>query len=234
MNILIIEDDVILAEGIKKVFQERIISNRVKIASSYKEFLFELKIIRSYDIILIDIVLEKWCVKNWIDIVKIIRREDKCIPVIIISGHTDLIWLENAFNSWASDYIIKPFRLKELELRIFKWFKIYFYSDKSNNCKEINYYWLRYDLNENIFYFYEQKIDLTKANKYLLSIFLSSPEKLFRQNLLIEKIWWDISFLLDRNLRIVVLRLKTSLKQYWLDSRIQNIRGEWYMLKKDD
>lgn len=231
MNILIIEDDLDLAEKIKLIFFKKILSNRIKILHSYKAFLRELTIIWSYDIILVDIILWWNETKTWIDIINIIRRDYKCIPIVIISWMSEISRLEKWFDMWASDYITKPFRLRELEIRIYKWFKIYFYSDKSNNCSFLNYNWLTYHLEENIFYYNDVKLNLTKWNKYLLWIFISNKEKILSERFLIEKIRWDIWFVVERNLRIVILRLKYSLKEYWLENRIQNIRGEWYKLK---
>ena len=74
MNILIIEDDIILAEKIKKVFEKKIISNRIVSVNTYDLFLTQLSIIRSYDIIITDINLEPWN-KSWLDIIKIIRKK---------------------------------------------------------------------------------------------------------------------------------------------------------------
>ena len=57
MNILIIEDDVFLAERIGKVFESKVIANRVKILHSFLEFLEEFSVVASYDIILTDLKL---------------------------------------------------------------------------------------------------------------------------------------------------------------------------------
>lgn len=231
MNILIIEDDIILANKLKLTFEKKILSNRINTIYSYKNFLRELVVIQSYDIILVDLFL--WDKdKTGIDIINIIRKEDKCIPVIIISWMSDIEWLEKWFNIWASDYIVKPFRLKELEIRIYKWFKLYFYSDKSNNCEFLEYNWLKYHLDENLFYYNEKKLILTKWNKYLLWIFISNKEKKLTERFLIEKIRGDIWFVVERNLRIVILRLKNNLKDYWIDWWIENIRWEGYIFKK--
>jgi DNA-binding response OmpR family regulator len=58
MNILIIEDDIFLAKNIKKVFKKRVITNLITLISSYEDFIKELPIIKSYDIILVDIMLK--------------------------------------------------------------------------------------------------------------------------------------------------------------------------------
>jgi len=57
MNILIIEDDIYLSQNIKKVFEKKVLSNRIKILDSYLGFINEVAIIESYDLILIDILL---------------------------------------------------------------------------------------------------------------------------------------------------------------------------------
>jgi response regulator of citrate/malate metabolism len=57
MNILIIEDDSLLAENLKRTFDKKIVTNRIKVISKYLEFSRELNIIKSYDIILVDILL---------------------------------------------------------------------------------------------------------------------------------------------------------------------------------
>lgn len=97
--------------------------------------------------------------------------------------------IEDGFNSGANDYIIKPFRLKELEIRVMKWFKTYFLSIYFGNDEIIEYGDLKYNISENQFYYKNNSIKLTKKNKYILSILLSQPEKLLTNTYLIEKIW---------------------------------------------
>ena len=58
MNILIVEDDVFLAERIGDVFRSKVISNRVKIVHSYLSFSEQVPILSSYDIILTDLSLQ--------------------------------------------------------------------------------------------------------------------------------------------------------------------------------
>lgn len=231
MNILIIEDDLFLARNIEKMFDKKVITNRIKIISNYNNFVRELSIINSYDIILVDIFLRPNEEKTGIDFIKLVREKNKSIPVIVVSRADDLLYLEKAFSVWANDYITKPFRFRELEIRVFKWFSIYLYSDL-HATENLSYFWLEYCMRKNEFYYNWEVLELTKSNKYLLSLFLSNREVLLKENFLIEKIWWDISCIIERNLRVSILRLKRALEIYNLDSRICNIRGEWYMLKK--
>lgn len=232
MNILIIEDDLFLAEKIKVLFKTKILSNNIDICSSLKEFLDLSNLIQSYDIILSDIKLWLWNQNHdWYEIIKFIRKKNTNIPIVVISWNSEIEWLRYAFECWASDYIIKPIRLKELEVRVLNWYKNYYLSNISFLWKIHNYKNLSYNIYTNEFFFNNKQIILTKSSKYILSLFFASPEKLLKEDFLIEKIWWDKCFNINRNLRIQILRLKQSLYNVWLEWCIKNIRWEWYILK---
>ena len=55
MNLLIIEDDILLASQIARIFGGRMISNRIRMIHSPLEFSREIPLIRSYDIIITDL-----------------------------------------------------------------------------------------------------------------------------------------------------------------------------------
>lgn len=233
MNVLIIEDDVYLASKIWEVFENSVLTNRVKTLHSYIDFLNELSNIDAYDIVLTDIMLGWPDEKTGIDILKVIRRKNLELPIIIISSLSSYDSLESAFSIGANDYIIKPFRIRELEIRVNKWFQDYIFSIYSALNKRISYKEVVYDISKSEFYFNEKKMPLTKSNKYVFSLFLIYAEKLISEQFLIRKIWWDNEEISpSRNTRIIVLRLKERLEQYWLDQRIQNVRWEWYILQK--
>jgi DNA-binding response OmpR family regulator len=233
MNILIIEDDIYLSANIKKVFKKRVITNRITLLSSYECFINELPVISSYDIILVDIKLKDLHHQNWIDIIQIIRWKLITIPIVVISWFNDIDLIEEAFDVWASDYIAKPFRLKELEIRIMKWFQAYCMNLIFSNSQVIKYKKLTYQFDNNDFYFWDIKIDLTKKSKFILFQLLIQPEKLLSECILKEKLWWDREIIKERNLRVNILRLKKSLESVWIWNWIQNKRWEWYILKKD-
>lgn len=233
MNLLIIEDDEILADRIAKSLNLTGNFNNIKVINSYESFLGEYHIINSYDIILVDILLSKDLShdNNGIKIVNLIRKKSEIVPIIIISWLRDINWLEDAFWSWVNDYLIKPFRLKELEIRVHRWFKCFLHNNVKIK-KELNYYGLKKDLYRWEFYFKGKKIKLTKTSKFILTLFLQNPGRLLTDSFLINKIWWDLSSIIDRNPRVNITRLKKSLEPFWLDSRIVNVRGEGYVLEK--
>lgn len=232
MNFLIIEDDIFLASKLKYLFDKRQDINLVKVINNYLEFLDELSTIDIYDIILLDINLWNES-KSGIDIIEIVRKKNLYVPIIIVSWIDDISNIRDLFNLWASDYIIKPFRFEELEIRVLKWFKNRFLKIENFNNKYFLYNWLLYDIEINEFYFNWKNIRLTKKNKYLLYIFLVNSEKFLSLNYIEDKIFWNYDSFKEKNIRIYIFRLRVILRDFWIDSWIKNIRWEWYIFKKD-
>ena len=69
------------------------------------------------DVYVIDINLPNI---NGLDLVKQIRNIDNNVPIIMITASVDINDFENAYDFGCSDYIKKPFNLKELDIRLNK------------------------------------------------------------------------------------------------------------------
>lgn len=234
MNILIVEDDIFLASRIKEAFLKYGYINRVKHISSYDDYLYENYNIKSFDIVLLDINLSKSDKKEGFKILSQIRESYYTIPVIIISASDEYLFLEEAFARGAHDYMVKPFRNRELQIRIERWFRNYVFSEYFSINKIVEYWGLTYDLTRFSFYWKWKEIKLSKGSKYILSLFMIYKEELITRDFLIWKIWGYAEEDYEKNLRIKVMRLKKQLREYGFDTWIKTIRGEWYIFRKCD
>jgi two-component system phosphate regulon response regulator PhoB len=233
MNILIIEDDPFLAKRIGKVFESRIVSNRIRIVHSFLDFVREMPVVGSYDIILTDLKLQpgRGDLSGY-RIIRSIREKKLAVPIVVISGFSEIERLREAFDYGANDYIIKPVRLRDLELRVLNWYKNYALASVSSaGCRHC-YGGLEYDLDRNEFFLNGRTIPLTKNNKYVLSLFFTHPDKLLDEPYLTERIWGDRNVTERRNLRVNILRLKQSLSPFGIDRWIRNVRGEGYIFSR--
>ena len=234
MNILIVEDDIYFASQIQACFLKYSFSNRIDHIESYEAYIKKTPIISGYDIVLLDLNLWNYNDKNTAGfcILRSIRKYNIYIPIIIISSHSEYALLEEAFQNWAHDYIIKPFRPRELQIRIERWFRNYIFHEYFSINRYLEYYELKYDISAYEFYLREEKIELTKWSKYLFSLFFIHKEKILTHEYLSEKIWGDTEYISQRNTRIKILRLKEQLALIKLDSWIENIHGEGYMFQR--
>lgn len=228
MNILIIEDESVIASSIKNLLQKIPFVNVIDIAHSFEEG-FQKTNSDIFDIVLVDIFLghDQY---NGFELCQIIRKKNEEIPLIIITGYHSIRYIEKAFSIGVNDYITKPFNRKEVELRIKRWLML---SHKINTKTEITYHDLVFKPQDNFFYFKNKPFVLSKKNKILLLIFLQKPEKVLSTVYLKEKFWGDyLNCEKGRNIRsnIQLLKMKLPLScKNW----IKNVRGEGYILKKE-
>jgi len=233
MNILIVEDDELLVFQIKSTFNKYGFVNRIHHIPSYKQYILSAPRISSYDLILLDINLWNEWRQKWFFLLSKIREHNKCIPIIMISSHSEYSFLEKAFALWAHDYMVKPFRNRELQIRIQRWFRNFIFSEYFSINNILNYDILRYDISAYEFYVWDKKIILSKSNKYLLSLLVIYREKVLLHDFLIDKIWWFSEDTHTKNLRIKIMRLKNRLKPFGLDTWIHTVRWDWYILKNN-
>lgn len=112
MRVLIIEDDVQLSIAISEFFKIK----EWDIVSA-KDGLDAIDQIDNgnFDLYIIDINIPRI---NGLDILKHIRKTDLDAPVIIITASLEIQNFATAFKNGCSEYIKKPFHLKELDIRI--------------------------------------------------------------------------------------------------------------------
>jgi DNA-binding response OmpR family regulator len=112
MRVLIIEDDVQLNIAITEFFKIKAFDT-----VSVKDGLKAIDQIDSehIDLYVIDINMPDI---NGLDLLKHIRKTDLNTPIIIITASLKIQNISTAFENGCSEYIKKPFHLKELDIRI--------------------------------------------------------------------------------------------------------------------
>lgn len=112
MNILLIEDDKLLSEFIKKVLQND--GHFVQVESDGEKG-FHSAQKKQYDVIILDIMLPH---KDGISICAELRRQKIATPILILSAQTEEDYRVRGLDIGADDYLTKPFSHKELLARI--------------------------------------------------------------------------------------------------------------------
>ena len=112
MKVLIIEDDVQLSIAISEFFKIKAWD-----IVSAKDGLNAIDQIDNgnFDLYIIDINIPRI---NGLDLLKHIRKTDLDVPAIIITASLEIQNFATAFENGCSEYIKKPFHLKELDIRI--------------------------------------------------------------------------------------------------------------------
>lgn len=112
MEILVIEDEQRVAELIKRGLEEQ--GFGVTLAFD-GEMGRKLVLSRSYDLVITDIILPKI---NGLDLCKEIRSSYPALPIIMLTALGTTDDKVEGFDAGADDYLVKPFELRELHVRI--------------------------------------------------------------------------------------------------------------------
>ena len=226
VNILIVEDDPILSRSLVKIVQRIPLVNVVDTAHDFKTA-YNKSMSDAFDVILADIDLQDEF--TGLDLCAAIRKKNTTIILIIVTAFHSTKFLASAFEKGVNDYITKPFRKKELQLRVKRWASLL---GNVSVEKSIHYHELSYSPGQNEFFFSGKMIDITKREKYLLLIFLRNAEKILSPLFLEEKLW-GYHEMGSHNIRSLIQLLRTNLPQEdGLGNWIQNRRAEGYFLRR--
>lgn len=153
-------------------------------------------------------------------------------PVIFLTAYDDEVNVVMGFDLGADDYITKPFRLKELLVRIKSVLRRYNRTGGDATVKIKN---ITINTNEAKVYKNGEEIVLTAMEYRLLLILLNNRGKVLSRSQLLENIW-DVEgdFVEDNTLTVYIKRLRDKIEEDGASSQIiKTVRGLGYMIDNE-
>lgn len=153
-------------------------------------------------------------------------------PVIFLTVYDDEVNVVMGFDLGADDYITKPFRLKELLVRIKSVLRRYNRTGGDATVKIKN---ITINTNEAKVYKNGEEIVLTAMEYRLLLILLNNRGKVLSRSQLLENIW-DVEgdFVEDNTLTVYIKRLRDKIEEDAASSQIiKTVRGLGYMIDNE-
>ena len=213
-TILLVEDSESIVMGLKYSLEQEgfkvITSKTIKEAKESKD----------YDLILLDITLPDG---NGFDFFKEVKKKED-VPVIFLTALDEEINIVKGLDLGAEDYIVKPFRVKELISRI----KVALRRYNKMSSSTININGIELD-SENMQAKKGGKvIELTSLEFKILLLLFTNKNKLVTRDMILNKIW-DLAgnFVNDNTLTVYIKRIREKIG----DSEgkiIKTIRGVGY------
>ena len=224
MDIFLLEDDEAIGIGLTYSLENE--GYNVTLAKSVKE---AEKIIDEKEFLLyiLDLTLPDG---SGYDVCKRIKAKGD-LPVIFLTAYDDEVNVIMGFELGADDYISKPFRVKELMLRIKSVMRRYS-NETSDGIIKINN--LKINTNEAKVYKNNEEIILTAMEYRLLLILLSNRGKVLSRTALLENIW-DVAgdFVEDNTLTVYIKRLRDKIEEDPAKPEfIKTVRGLGYVIEK--
>ncbi len=154
------------------------------------------------------------------------------LPVIFLTAYDDEVNVVMGFEMGADDYISKPFRVKELLVRIKSVLRRY---NKESNDGIVKIRDLVIYTNEAKVYKNGIEIILTAMEYRLLLILLNNRGRVLSRNQLLENIWdIDGDFVEDNTLTVYIKRLRDKIEEEpTRPDIIKTVRGLGYVIEND-
>ena len=229
-RVLIVEDD----REIRTLLKDFLIENEYEVieACNGREASACIRT-EAYDIILMDMMLPY---KSGNDLIRELRESSetgiKDTPVIVISAKSSKDTKLEALKMGADDYIVKPFDMDEVLVRIEVVLR------RSNTSLDVDESILSYngiELNKqlNSVSYEGSPIRLTAKEMQLLVLFLEYPQKTFSKANLYKAVWNDDYIYEDNTINVHMSNLRNKLRKVTGKEVIETVWGIGYKLKDD-
>jgi len=229
-KILVIEDE----EDLNQTLSFNLENEGYKVTSAFKgsEALEILENASPPDLVILDLMLPDM---PGLDICRYIRSKDslKNISVIIVTAKGEEVDRVVGFELGADDYIVKPYSVRELMLRIQAQLRRNEPSEvTAENLEEDNLTFkdLLIDNSKHKVFLSDKKISLTAKEYTLLKYLLTKADKVQTRDILLDKVWGYDNSVTTRTVDTHVKRLRSKLGKY--GKNIETIRGVGYIFNK--
>lgn len=224
-TILVVDDERTLCDVLKLNLELE--GYEVDLAYSAEEALK--KPLETYSLILLDVMMEEI---DGFELTSMIRANEKWknIPVILCTAKDTEHDLEEGFESGADDYIKKPFSMKELQLRVKSVLRRSELSKKDAG-QVLCYKTLELDLETKECRIDGEEIPFTKKELGILRLLLSGEGKVFSREEILNAVWDEDVYVVDRTIDVNINRLRKKLGVY--GNNIITKQGYGYGFKKD-
>ena len=214
MKILLLEDDVMIASGVKYALEtEDYEVEHAANVSSAKELIRG----NDFSLAIVDLQLPDG---NGFEVNSILA--EKSVPVIFLTVIDDENQIVKAFDEGAEDYIVKPFRIRELLARVKRTME----HRSGQSSKLITIGNTRIDIEAGKVYADGKLVELTALEYIVLMIFATNRGVLLSRSQILDKIWdIDGNFVEDNTLTVYIKRIREKLGD---SINIETIRGMGY------
>ncbi|MEO5356946.1 MAG: response regulator transcription factor [Nitrospirae bacterium YQR-1] len=179
MRVLIIEDDKILCESLREYLKTKdITADCLEDEREYFNYLNNY----TYDVILLDLMLRYL---KGEDVLKHIRAKGIGTPVLILTAKDGIADKETCFTLGADDYLIKPFNLRELVLRVKS------LSNRSHMHSIIKIDDITVDVDAQVIYKDAVEVNLSKTAWNLFYLLLKHRGEIVYNDTIMGYVWGD-------------------------------------------
>ena len=139
------------------------------------------------------------------------KEKGNDIPIIFLTARTGQTDLLTGFSAGGDDYITKPFSIQEVIARVRAVLKRMPKVETVANSNVVNAGPLVIDLEKKIVLAKGEAVVLSKKEFEVLSLLATHPGQIFSREDLINELWKDAPYVLDRTVDVHLARIRSKI-----------------------
>ena len=185
---------------------------------------------RNVDLILLDVMMEGM---SGFKMAEILRKEKHdTVPIIFLTARSAENDLLTGFSAGGDDYIPKPFSINEVLARVKAVLKRSSSVKPERTQQEIVLGKLRIDVARKMVYVDGVAVVLPKKELEILTLLASHPGRIYSREEMIDELWEDAPYVLDRTVDVHIARIRSKLGE--CKSYLTNRSGYGYSMNADE
>lgn len=224
MRILVVEDDVQLAEMLMEALTDRqYVVDVAQDGEAAWDFIKGLE----YDLVVLDITLPKL---DGVSFCQRLRSHNRTLPVLMLTARDTLADKVTGLDAGADDYMVKPFEMPELMARIRALLRR---NQSASSFSDLS--WGDLHLNSSTYEvnYATHPLHLTPKEFALLELMVSSGRRVLSRTGIIERIWSLNDPPSEETVKSHIKSLRNKLREAGApDDLIETVHGLGYRLKQ--
>ncbi len=224
MRILVVEDNVWLAENLIEVLTQQ--GYTVDWLDNGESVSNQIKLI-PYDLMILDILLP--CLDGF-QVCQQLRQSNWQVPILMLTARNTLMDKVQGLDAGADDYLSKPFEMEELLARV----RALLRRGQAQACNNLT--WGQLQLNPATYevYYGTHALNLTAKEFQLMELLLMHGRRVLSRSVIIEHCWSAENPPEEETVKAHIKTLRQKLRMVGAANLIETVHGRGYRLMDRD
>jgi phosphate regulon transcriptional regulator PhoB len=181
------------------------------------------------DLIILDLMLPE---VDGLEVCRLLKQDTQTadIPIIMLTAKGEEIDRVIGLQLGADDYVTKPFSQREFVLRVRAVLRRTTAEQTPSSVNQLEISGLRIDIDKHKVFNEQGEIELTATEFKMLVLFAGAPGRVFSRSVLMDSIWGQDYYGIDRTVDTHISRLRRKLGRF--GERIETVHGVGYRFKE--